>query len=326
METENISNEDEIKPEIPFKYPGCFKKSVAFTIDQVIIAVIGIVLLFPFSNFIGSLYYHAWLPGYLIGAIYFTVLESSLFKCQSFGKRIFSFEVKTIDNNPISPQVSLGRYILLTLPFLNGAISNSLATTIGITNTKIGGSIFLIIVGLLFVGNTIFMLFHPQKRGLHDILLKSVVVPANTQETFSVKSFTLKPVLGGIAGLAILSVFFGGLFLTVGKNPDFGGLTELTDNIRKESGIENLNVSYRTFSMDGEQTMFAIEVHVPIHYEKFDDTNYTGGISEKLYPIVKKVNTNPKVDTVKIAFHAQKYFGAFPVSKSKSTPRKMSEI
>jgi hypothetical protein len=75
-----------------------------------------------------------------------------------------------------------------------------------------------------------------------------------------------------------------------------------------------------------QQTIFAIEVHVPIHYDKFDDSNYTKELSEKLYPLVKEVNTNPKVDTVKVIFYAQKYFGAFPISKSKSTPKKMSEI
>ena len=323
---ENNSLADEAKPETAYKYPGCFKKSVAFFIDQIVIAIIGIVLLFPFSGFIGSLYYHAWIPGYLIGAIYFTVLESSIFNSQSLGKRIFSFEVRTIENKPISPQISFGRYILLTFPFYNGAISNSLATTIGITDSTIGGSIFLVIVGLLAVGNSVFMLFHPQKRGLHDIILRTVVVPAKSEQPLSVKSFTLKPVLSGIAGLAILGLLFGNIFLTIGKNPDFADLTELTENIRKESGMDNLNVTYRTFSMNGEQTMFAIEVNVPIHYDKFDDTSYTDELSEKLYPLVKKVNTNPNVDTIKIAFHAQKYFGAFPITKTKNTPRKRSEI
>jgi uncharacterized RDD family membrane protein YckC len=325
MDTEINSSTEEEKKKGNFKYPGCFKKSIAFLVDQLIIAVIGLVLLFPLSDFIGALYLHAWLPGYLIGAIYFMALESSISSSQSIGKRLFSMEVKTDKNNAISPQVSLGRYLLITLPFYNGAISNSIATTIGITNTSIGGAIFLIIVGLLFSGNTVFMLFHPQKRGLHDILFKSVVAPADSHQFLPVTSFTLKPILSGILGLVILGALFGNLFFSIGKNPDFADLTKLTYNIKKESGIENLNVKYRTFSMNGEQTMFAIEVSVPIHYNKFDDTNYTKELSEKLYPLVKKVNTNPKVDTVKIAFHAQKYIGAFPISKSKSTLKKMSE-
>lgn len=308
------------------KYPGCFKKSVAFLIDQILIAIVGIIIFFPFSHFIESLYNHGWIVGYFLGGIYFVVLESLLFKGRSLGKMFFSIRVSLVDGKGISPLVSLGRYFLITLPFFNGAISDTLASTIGITNTFLGGTIFLIIIGILSSGNTLFMLFHPQKRGLHDIIFRTVVVPTRFESIPPVVNFTIRPVISGVIGLAILSFVFGNLFLKVSQDPDFSDIHTLEDKIQKESSIRNVSASYRTFTFNGKQTMFAIEVHVPIPYDRFEDKNFTDGISNKLYPLVKRINTNPKVDTIIIVFHARKYFGALPITKTSKNPRKSSDI
>ena len=308
------------------RFPGCFKKTLAFTIDELIIAIICIIALFPFSNAIGSLHQHAWLPGYIVGAFYFAILESTFLRSQSIGKMIFSTKVSSTENKPISPLASLGRYFLITIPFYNIVISNSIASTVGITNTVIGGTTYLIIVGILFSGNTFFMLFHPQKRGLHDILLKSVVVSNNQIESPALNTFTLKPLLSGIIGVAVLSLLFGSVLHQVDTDPDLSDLKELSDKIKKESSISNIGASYRTFSMSGKTTMFAIEVNVPVPYDKFDDKQFTDELSSRLYPLVKKINTNPKVDTITIIFQAQKYIGAFPINKAIKLPRKLSDI
>lgn len=308
------------------KYPGCFKKTVAFLIDQIIITIISIAIFFPFSSVIGSLNQHGWIVGYLLGAVYFIILESFVLKGQSIGKKLFACKVKTIEGEDISAIVSFGRYLLITFPFMNGAFSNSLATTVGITNTLVGGTVFLIIVGLLLAGNTIFMLFHPQKRGLHDIVFKTVVVPSDYKPNTLIHNFTTKPIISGIIGLVFLSVVFSNLFFKVGRNSDFSDINELTNKIRQESLIQNISASYRTFSMNGKQTMFAIEVHVPIPYDKFNDKDYTEELSNKLYPLAKKANTNPNVNTISMVFHTQKYIGAFPIKKTSRNPKKLTEI
>ena len=100
----------------------------------------------------------------------------------------------------------------------------------------------------------------------------------------------------------------------------------MSEKIKKESAITNIGASYRTFSMSGKPTMFAIEVDVPIPYDKFDDKQFIDEISNRLFPLVKKINTNPKVDTITIIFHAQKFIGAFPINKASKLPRKLSEI
>ena len=170
------------------------------------------------------------------------------------------------------------------------------------------------------------MLFHPQKRGLHDVLFKTVVVANDFEESTEIKSFCVKPVIGGVIGLAILAISFGSLFYNVGNNPDFSDINVLNDKIKMESRNKNINATYRTFSKDGKQTSFAIEVYVPIPYDKFDDKKFTDELSSKLYPLVKRVNSNPKVDTITMLFQAQKFIGAFPISKTSSSPKKLSEI
>ena len=170
------------------------------------------------------------------------------------------------------------------------------------------------------------MLFHPQKRGLHDILSKSLVVRANYEHGEQIKTFSLKPLISSFVGLALLVAFFENLYFKVGKNPDFSDISDLSDRIQKASAMTNLSASYRTFSMNGELTSFAIQVHVPVSYDKFDDAEYIESISTKLYPLVKTINTNPKVDTITLIFHAQKYIGILPVSKTSSNPKKISNI
>jgi uncharacterized RDD family membrane protein YckC len=308
------------------KFPGCFKKSIAFLIDNIIIVIIGIALLFPFSTAIGSLYQHAWIPSYLIGTIYFMIFDSSISNHQTIGKRMFSLKVITTENESISIFAAIGRYVLLTIPLYNGMISGSIASTVGITNTTIGGIIFFIIVGVLLSGNTLFMLLHPQKRGLHDVLFRTVVVSNDYEESTKVQSFCIKPIIGGVIGFAIFAISFGSLFYNVGNNPDFKDINELTERLKKESDIKNINAAYKTFSMNGKQTTFAIEVIVPVPYDKFDDKNFTDELSNKLYPLVKRININPKVNTITMVFHAQKYIGAFPISKTSGFPKKLSEI
>ena len=309
-----------------FKYPGCFKKSIAFIIDQVIIVIVGIIIFLPLSDFIGAMRQYAWLPGYLIGALYFSVLESSLYKGQSIGKMVFSIKIVNISGELISPLASFGRYFLITLPLLNNEISNTIATTIGITNSYIGGTIFLAVVGILFSGNTLFMLFHPQKRGLHDIIFRTVVIPAKYKPIHPIRNLMIMPVTSGIIGLAILAILFSNLFTRIDNNPDIADLNNLTNKIIKETAMDNISVAYTSYSLNGKQTAFSIDVHIPVPYEKFDDADFINNISNDLYQTVKRINTNPKVDTITMIFHAQKYYGLFPFTKTSKHPKRIEEI
>lgn len=308
----------------PKKFPGCFIKTVAFLIDNIVIAI-ACIALFPFSDVIGALSQHAWVPSYLIGAAYFVVLESSIFKGQSIGKMLFHLTVKSNRNKQVTPFAAIGRYVLITLPIYNIAISNSIVSFIGTTNTAIGGVIYLVIVGILLSGNTLFMIFHSQKRGLHDILTKSVVTTNEYVESEELEGFSLKPLLGGAVGLLLLTLCFGGLF-KASKNQDFSDIQILNDKIKKLSNMSNINTNYRTFSFNGQQTSFAIEVNVVIPYDKFNDKNFTDSLSNKLYSLVKTANNNPKVDTIAVVYHAERYFGALPVYKTSRSPKKISEI
>ena len=115
------------------KYPGCFKKTIAFFIDHILVTIIGVIIFYPLSDFFSSLYQHGWIPGYLISAIYFSCFDSSLLKGQTIGKKVFSITVVNTEGKLISPFAAFVRYILITIPLLNSLISQSIATTVGIT-------------------------------------------------------------------------------------------------------------------------------------------------------------------------------------------------
>jgi len=169
------------------------------------------------------------------------------------------------------------------------------------------------------------MILHPQKRGLHDILTKSVVVTSRYEDFEPLESFSFKPIMAGVVGLLLLVLCFGSLFNT-SKKQDFSDIQILNDKIQKISNMSNINTNYRTFSFNGQQTSFAIEVNVIISYDEFDDKSFTDNLLNKLYPLVKAVNNNPKVDTIAIVFHSERYLGALPINKTSRFPKKISEI
>jgi uncharacterized RDD family membrane protein YckC len=319
--------------EKPRKFPGCFKRLVAFVIDGMIIAGLSIVIFFPFSGFIDSLHQNAWLPAFLLGGVYFAVLESSIWKCQSIGKIIFSMKVNTVEGKPISPLVSFGRYVIIIFPFFQEDIGASLTSIIGLANIQIISIIYLIFVGVILSGNTFFMLFHPQRRGLHDVIFSTAVFPTKYEIQGKIKNFTLRPVLGGVGFLIIFGILFGSLLTNAARNPDFADIEQLNHRIQSATNYKGISASYsyKTFSklkVDSppNKPSFTIEVNIPVPYGKIDDGAFRESISKNMYPTVKRANANPKVETITLRFFARRYIGAFPMSKTYNIPKKISEI
>lgn len=329
QDTDEVTSQEEK----PRKFPGCFKRTVAFLIDEIIIAGLSIVIFFPFSGFIDSLYQNAWLPAFLLGGVYFAVIESSVWKSQSIGKMIFSMKVNTVEGEPISPLVSFGRYVLIIFPFFNQDIGATLTSITGNVNIQIVSIIYLILVGVIFSGNTFFMLFHPQKRGLHDIIFSTAVFPTKYVVHGEVKNLTLRPVLGGVGFLILLGLLLGGLLTNAIRNPDFADIEQLGQRIQSEANNKSISASYsyKTFSTlnvnsPPNKAAFAIEVNIPVPYSEIDNKAFIEHISKTIYPAVKRANTNPKVDTITLRFYARKFIGAFPISKTYNVPKKVSEI
>lgn len=301
------------------------KRIMANIIDLILSAIASVVLLFPVSSLMIYLGSNDWIPYFVFTGIYFMVFESFLWKWQTPGRRLMNIKIETIKGEPLKPWISFLRYIFLCLPNYNGQISNLIARSIGITDTKIGGTVYLIIVGLLFSGNTLFLLFHKHKRGLHDILFNTILLKKESAAVGKSPAFTPASIIAGIAMFIGLSFLFGSMLGRVGKNPDFADVTELNERIKVHSPVKNINIWYRNFEMNGEEKWFAIQANVYIPYSKNTD-EFKKELSSKLFPLIKEQNKNEKVTRIEIIYHAKKFWGAFPVSSKSNDIKEIEDI
>lgn len=330
--TENVSPPNDAptipgrddKPK-PTRYPGCFKKALAFVVDAIVFSVIGLAL-YPFSEVFESLGEYNWLPWYLVGAVYFAVFESGHFGGQTLGKKVFSLGVYSAQGEAISAWDSFGRYAVIIFPFFSGPISGSVASTIGATDTLIGDAIYSLLVVALLAGNIMFMLMHPQKRGLHDLLVGSIVARKHDKPQGPIVNLAVKPFIGGVAAtIAVVSVL-GFMFYRLAADPDFNDVSELTQRVKVATSNHAVAASYRKFLTNGKQTMFAIEVQVPISYRAIQQSDIIKAAAEDLYPVIKRANRNPNVDTLVVIYSAHRFIGAIPLTRSHRFATRIANI
>jgi len=302
-----------------------FKRIVANIIDIIVAAIGSVVLLFPLSGQMYRFGANDWVPFFLFGGLYFVLFESVFWKQQTIGRTLMKIRLETLDGQPLKPWISFLRYFLLCLPNYNGQVSNLIARTVGITDTRIGGTVYLIIVGILFAGNTLFLLFHKHKRGLHDVICNTVMVKSKSDSVKSSPKFTTASAIAGVAMFAVLALVFGSLLGTADKDPDFSDVSDLNKRIKTLSPVKIISASYNKFSMGNDQKWFSIQAHVYIPQDK-DSDEYKKELSEKLFPAIKLANQNEKVTRIEIIYHAKKFIGAFPVETKSIDTKEISDI
>lgn len=307
-----------------FKFPGCFKKGIAFLIDDAIITAAGLLLFLPLPMSSGFLLHHEWIPWFVLGAIYFMLFQSSWISPRSVGDRVFSMRVVTLDGKSPSPLRVLGRYAFIVVPLINGDVSNTLASTLGLTNTLIGGAIYLAFIVIMALGNSVFMLFHPQKRGLFDLIFGTMVIPEAHTPTDPILDFARRPVIASVVAALLLTLPFGLIYRNAG-NLDLQQARELQEKIVSETRYELQSAGYTYFSTNGNET-YGITMTARVPWNRAFDKAYSDPIADRLYPAAKRFNTNPKVSTVTITFYGKRYLGLLPFSLSRQETRKIQEI
>lgn len=151
---------------------GFWRRVLALILDGLALGILGFVFglfLFDFFAHLGG-----WgrLLGFCVALVYFAVLNSSLGKGQTIGKRIMKIEVVNRDGAHISLARSAVRYMVLGTPFfLNNAILPPYLVI-----SPIGYIMVFIVFG---IGGSIVYLYIFNRRtrqSLHDLLLGTFVV------------------------------------------------------------------------------------------------------------------------------------------------------
>lgn len=291
------------------------RRFLSSILDGIICSMLSIVLFYPLSNMMYLLGDYSWIPSYIFIGIYFVVFETKLSRFQTVGRRILGIELRSIESEKISIPRSIGRYAIFIIPFANGQISNLIANTIGFTNSKLGGVVYLTFVGILFTGLTAFMWFRKDKRGIHDVIFGTMLVKRNSEIDNPNKIFVLPSMVGSIVMFGILVWIFGGLLPSISNNDSFKELNDVATRIRAKSPVEITNIQYVSFKKlnDNQEkiTLYAT-VSVPSTY---NDKATREQLEKTIFDIMKSENRNDLVKNMKITSVVKEFYGLYPVTK-----------
>ncbi|ASK30258.1 hypothetical protein CEY12_09080 [Chryseobacterium sp. T16E-39] len=217
----------------------------ALLIDSLILGIFGFILGFIFKNFFISLGESAKLIGWAISLIYFSVLNSSINKGQTFGKKMMSIQVVDIKGNFISLKSSFIRALVLTAPFFLNGFKIPGATAFSVV-TIIQG----IIIFSLGIGITIFYIFNKETRqSLHDLAVKTYVVQEYRNNTVTIMPHVKKLsfyLTGGLFLIVILTSIY-----SANNNSNITKLTPVYEKLLKQNNISDPVVSWSQTTLLG---------------------------------------------------------------------------
>lgn len=236
---------------------GFWRRLVAFLVDGFIIAIPGWLIGLVFYDRLVRIGQSGRLIGVVIALLYFALLNSSLGKGQTLGKRLLKIRVVDLQGKTIPLHRSTLRYVILWLPFF----CNHLMVDSG--NLWLAIPLTLIVFGL--GGSIVYFFFFNRKnrRTVHDFCAGTLVVKAEPQ---AAPEFS--PTWRG--HFAILAVILVGLSIAGAvlipsqmQKPEFAEILDLQQALQQEPGVHAVGVQYGwTRSGDNTTQWFAVSVNV----------------------------------------------------------------
>lgn len=194
------------------------RRIIAYFIDiMALIAICTLILLFA-EKYLMPLGENGWWIGLVVFLLYFGILDSSIGKGRTLGKRICGIEVNGTNGRYLSP---IDAFLRASVIAINLAILQF--WFLENHHSPIISTIYFFgqILGLAII---IFGLFHPQRRSVHDLLLGSIVVRSKKEYVLSTVSSKLPLFI-----LLILGILFGAvhIFETIQTSKDTATASEL---------------------------------------------------------------------------------------------------
>ena len=277
--------------------PSIFKRLLALIIDFIILGIIGYVSGLFLEDFYVSLGKYGTLIGSTITIIYFSILQSSIGKGQTIGKKAIGAKVTNLQGDYLSLEKSFLRSFIVFFPIMNVEVFS-------------GGNGMLIIVMLLVLtifASFYFILVNKSRRCLHDILIKSIVtnqdvsnIEIDEQNDRSIKK--LIPI--GLIAVLMISM---GIYQTFSENT-LSQLLSAKEKIENVNGVITVNEvksSTTTYSSTNEpsRTYSSVQITVRID-DKNEASNLDSEYFNSFYQIIKdEVPKSQDVDGVSITLY-----------------------
>ena len=178
-----------------------WRRILAFLIDTIILAFIGGLVAWPFTNTLIALGPGGRLVGYFVALLYFAVPESNIGSGASLGKRLLLLQVVHADGSMLTIEESLIRYTVFAAPYFLNALPLPMSRTPTVMSLLLG----LIVYGAGGVTCYLILFNRNTRQGLHDLAAKCFVAEADKRG-----AITHKPIW------RLHWAFAGALFLGLG--------------------------------------------------------------------------------------------------------------
>lgn len=277
--------------------PSIFKRLLALIVDFIILGVIGYVSGLFLEEFYVSLGKYGTLIGSTITIIYFSILQSSIGKGQTIGKKAIGAKVTNLQGEYLSLEKSFLRSFIVFFPIMNVEIFS-------------GGNGMLIIVMLLVLtifASFYFILINKSRRCLHDILIKSIVINQDVSNIeIDEQNDRSNKKLIPIGLIAVLMIGMG-IYQTFSENT-LSQLLSAKEKIENVDGVITVNEvksSTTTYSITNEpsRTYSSVQITVRID-DKNEASNLESEYFDSFYQIIKdEVPESHDVDGVSITLY-----------------------
>jgi len=290
-------------------HAGFWRRVFAFIIDGMLIGIISLILSFILKDVFLNLGENLWYIGFVILGLYFITLNSSIGKGQTLGKKILKIRVVHEKGEFLTIPQSSFRYFILSLVIFSSGIGMSLTSLFGFF--QIIPTIFTIIAVFIFFGVIGLLIFNKDKRGLHDYLVKTIVIKSQNPDDINVpkmdnfKEAFLNHKIAFILTISLFIIITAAIIvvpkLLVGATiagADFSAMLDLKLNLEKDYSVSNVGVQsqvYQSWGSDGEvQKSTNLIVSGYLKYPIYKDEDAKTQLYEQINS--KVVSTYPNIE------------------------------
>ncbi|RKF50880.1 RDD family protein [Paraburkholderia fungorum] len=245
---------------------GFWRRTAAFAIDCLLLGLIGLALAVLFFDQLATIGQWGRLIGFLIGSIYFGLMEGHAGRCQSLGKQALKIKVVRCNADGIATlsvtQACL-RYAIVAVPTVLGGIGFIDLPVLSSPNTAWIVWVNSFVVFLWGAALLYLLAFNrPSRQSLQDLAVSSVVVRQSTQQAQVVQVRRKHWVaLGAFAGLILLASPLANRFLA-SKLADLEQIQRATLSIPsvRQSSVTANSIVHVGSSGDAPHTVTTISV------------------------------------------------------------------
>ena len=161
-------------------------------IDAIILVIFGTIISIPLKPLFFKIGENGLWIGIAVTFLYTVILQSKIGKGQSIAKRLYKIEVVKLDGGYLSLTESFLRYIIIAMIFCSSWVWLAVTAMIPFFNNDFASMVYETTFTCLTIATFFMIALHPQKRGLHDFLAGSIVIPKSSYDREKIDSIYSK--------------------------------------------------------------------------------------------------------------------------------------